>query len=192
MENDSNKFQNTLKDKISSLQMNPKDKEKILKSFTKNTESSLDKLEKKNKLDNTSKNPFYFIPGGMIPNTRTSSNFNTLESANKTGNNGFVTGNAFNSYNSMSSTFNKLSETKNEFSKERAEKISFRRKERLDTHEIDPTVYNANTHREVFCEHYNTYGGIFEKKEDYEIKDYQTFYKEGIPNTKILSMPYLK
>jgi len=171
-ENESTKFQNTLKGKISSLKLDMKDKEKILKTFIKNTENNMEKISKQSTTDkffNSSK--ISLINASILPNssTRLSSQMNTNENKHSTTSMPSLYNNT--AYNS----FNKLSETKNEFSQMNAEKVSFRRKEKIEKDEIDPRIYNAFQHRNVFCENYNTYGGIFEKS--HENNELKQFYK---------------
>ncbi len=220
-ENESSNFQKTLQNKITSLKIDKKKKEKVLKTFIKNTETSTEKSGR------TTKDKFYSINNtnntlnmpNILPNSKTITQLNTFDNKiptatmnnfnntagagfnntagvgfNNTAGGGFnnTAGSGFNNTNNVglnnsnglnfvasNSTFglgltgsgyNKLSDSRSEFSQMRGEKISFRRKDKLEPGEIDPRNYNACHHRDIFCEKYNTYGGIFEKKGENEIK----------------------
>jgi hypothetical protein len=155
-ENESCKFQETLKKKINSLQLDRKNKEKVLKTFIKNTESN-DKLTRTSttnteKFYNTTSHGNLNIPY-LLPNSISNTHISTVD--NKASN----TSNKF--YNTSFGSSNKLSDTKNEFSQMKAEKVSFRRKDGLLKDEIDPRIYNAYNHR-----------GVYEKKNESELKAY--------------------
>jgi len=158
IENEADKFQKTLSNKFLSLKLDRKCNEKVLKGFHKNTET-LEKVINKNK---TCSDQFFNTTqqvSGINANTRASSLYKTAENRTNYGSNNNFGNSLYSNVN-----FNKLSDTRDEFSQLRAEKVSYRRKDKLEPDDIDPNSYNSYKHKDVYCENYNTYGGVCENK----------------------------